>query len=65
MCDYCKEENIEVSESAFQGSDGIMYDKMKEQYYLVIEHFRNERNKVEVKFCPQCGRNLTSNLCLI
>jgi hypothetical protein len=59
MCDYCKEENIEVSESAFQGGDGIMYNKREENYYLVIEHFHNERNKVKIKHCPMCGRKLS------
>lgn len=58
MCDYCKEENIEISERAFQGSDGIMYNKMDEKYYLVIEHFKGEINKVQIKCCPECGRKL-------
>jgi len=58
MCEYCNEQNIEISENAFQGSDGILFNKREEKYYLVIEHFRGERNKVEIKFCPMCGRKL-------
>jgi DNA-directed RNA polymerase subunit RPC12/RpoP len=58
-CDYCNEQDIKnVKETDFEGMDGIMYDKKDNKYYLVIEHFRREINKVEINNCPQCGRKL-------
>lgn len=53
FCEYCDEKN---KENDFEGSDGVYYDSKKEKHFLVIHHFRNERNRVEVEYCPQCGR---------
>jgi len=55
MCEYCNKEN---HENSFRGDDGIYFDKKHNKHYLVIEHFRNERNKVEVDYCTKCGRKL-------
>ncbi len=55
MCEYCHYTN---QEDSFEGCEGVYYDKLKNKYYFVIEHFRNERNKAEVHFCPMCGVKL-------
>lgn len=55
-CEYC---NTEINtEDNLQGHDGICYDDKNGQYYIYAEHFRNERVFIDVKYCPQCGREL-------
>lgn len=54
-CEYCNEYN---EEDSFQGCEGVYYNKREDAYYFVIEHFRNERNKVKINYCPMCGRKL-------
>jgi len=58
MCDYCDEQYLGFERTDFSGIDGIMYDKEESKYYLVIEHFKNEINSVEINYCPQCGKKL-------
>jgi hypothetical protein len=55
MCDYCDKEN---TEELLAGSDGILFDKDNGEYYLYIEHFRNEKYFIVVKYCPKCGEKL-------
>jgi len=56
MCDYCNKENTEIGLS---GSDGIIYDEKKNRYYLFIEHFKGECNRIyDPKYCLQCGEKL-------
>jgi|GEM_PF-6808696 len=55
MCEYC----IEYQEtSSCSGDEGIMHDNKKDKYYFVAEHYAGERIKVEIKFCPWCGKEL-------
>jgi hypothetical protein len=56
MCEYC--ENNIVDENSFVGGDGVYHDKKTNEYYLIAEHFRNERIKIQIFYCPQCGREL-------
>jgi hypothetical protein len=55
MCEYCDKDNTEES---LRGSDGIVYNEKKDKFYIYIEHFLNEKNRIEVNFCPQCGIKL-------
>jgi hypothetical protein len=55
MCDYCHEEN---SLENLSGLDGVLFDKEEGKHFLYIEHFRNEKYKIEVNYCPECGRKL-------
>lgn len=55
-CDYC---NVNNKEKDFKdGHDGVCWNLREKEWQLVINHFRGEWNRVEVKFCPQCGRKL-------
>lgn len=54
-CEYCDKDNVEDD---IRGSDGVVYNAAEDKYYLYIEHFRNERNWVEVNYCPECGVKL-------
>jgi len=59
ICDYCDEKDIEDNnQNDFAGCDGIMHNKKDGNYYLVLEHCRNEISSIEIKYCPQCGRKL-------
>jgi ribA/ribD-fused uncharacterized protein len=61
VCDYCNEEDIKNSDiHDFAGCDGIYYSEKDDKYYLVIEHCKNEINRIEIKNCPKCGRKLGS-----
>lgn len=60
MCDYCCDADTSKY-TDFAGSEGIYYEIYDGEYYLVIEHYRNERNKVIIKYCPWCGRKLDGN----
>jgi hypothetical protein len=55
MCEWCDKSNTEEN---LRGSEGIIYDKKNDKHYLFIEHFHNEINRVEVKYCPECGNKL-------
>lgn len=55
LCEYC---NVENKEENLRGLDGIVYDGEENKYCLYIEHFRNEKYRIEVKYCPECGREL-------
>lgn len=55
ICDYCNEK---YEESDFYGGDGVWYDEKNKKYYFIIEYFRNKRYKIEIKYCPMCGRKL-------
>jgi hypothetical protein len=52
MCEYCDKSN---TEEGLRGSDGIVYDAKKGKHYIYIEHFLNEKNRIEVEYCPMCG----------
>lgn len=42
-----------------RGCDGVLYNSKTNNYYIYIEHFRNEKNRVEdIKYCPMCGVKL-------
>lgn len=60
-CEYCDEKNTE--ENLKGGHEGIIHNRSSNknrfaEYYLFINHFHNEFYRIEVKFCPQCGREL-------
>lgn len=58
ICDYCDEGNMEKD---FEGGhDGVCFNARENCYELVINHFKGEWNRVEVKYCPQCGRRFPS-----
>lgn len=61
MCIYCDKDYIENKTDVFSGGEGIYYDKQKDRYYIVIEHFRNEVNMTEIQYCFWCGRKLQDN----
>ena len=56
-CEYCDiEKNTEVY---LEGSDGIVFNKKKNEYYIFIEYFRNECIRIrDIKYCPMCGKQL-------
>ncbi|WP_405169406.1 hypothetical protein [Paenibacillus sp. FSL H3-0286] len=56
MYEYCSEEN---KESDLCGSDGVVYDTENNNYYLFAEHFKDEKVRIDVKYCPECGTCLT------
>jgi hypothetical protein len=55
MCEYCHEDNTEES---LRGDDGIYYNQDNGRYYLYVEHFLNEKYRIEVEYCPKCGKKL-------
>lgn len=58
-CSYCKEILPRERERELASSDGICFDREADVYYIYIEHFRNERNRLtEITHCPYCGRKL-------
>lgn len=60
MCSYCSEVN---QEKDLEGTDGICFDEKTCTYYLYIEHFRYEKNRVtNIKYCPYCGRKLEHSI---
>ena len=56
MCNECKNPNEDIK--SFAGDSGIWYKKDDDQYYLVMEQYRGERNQVIINNCPWCGENL-------
>lgn len=46
------------TEDSFAGSEGVYHEKKDNKWYFVIEHFRNERDKAEINYCPYCGKKL-------
>lgn len=60
MCEYCKDIVID-NRHAFEDGDGIMYNTKEKVFELVIEHFRNEINSIDISNCPKCGRKLNRN----
>ncbi len=57
MCEYCDKNNKEES---LRGDDGVVYDEKESRHYLFIEHFYREVYRIEVNYCPECGRKLTT-----
>lgn len=55
MCDYCSSKNTDEN---LRGEDGVYYDRKKSKHYLYIEHFFKEIYRLEVNYCPECGRKL-------
>jgi hypothetical protein len=53
-CEYCNDN----TEENLRGDDGIVYDGIVGKYYLYAEHFRGEQVRIEVDYCPKCGRKL-------
>ena len=56
MCNYCSEENKKYN---LEDINGIHYDKKSNIYYFIVEQFKNECIKIEIKYCPLCGKKLT------
>jgi hypothetical protein len=56
MCEYCND--IKNSRNDFAGCEGIYYNENSKSFKLVIEHYMNEINEVEIKYCPFCGKAL-------
>lgn len=56
MCEYCHRYN---DETYLRGDDGVIYDESTNRHYLFIEHFRNEVYRIDVYYCPKCGRRLS------
>jgi len=59
-CECCNEEDMEKDFSSY-GDEEIIHDKKDGKYYLVWEHCRNERDRIEIKCCYMCGRKLDKN----
>jgi len=56
MCDYCSGKNKKYN---LEDIDGIHYNKKSNIYYFIIEQFKNKCIKIEIKYCPLCGKKLT------
>lgn len=55
MCEYCSEGN---NEENLLGDDGVVIDPVSDKKYLFVAHFVNEYYRIEIKYCPQCGREI-------
>lgn len=53
-CEFCDEYN---TENNLLGGEGIVVNKDKK--YLFIAHFQNEYYRINVKYCPECGKKLS------
>ena len=56
MCEFCDTDN---TEDALIGSEGIVQGD--NSFYLYLEWYRNEKYRVDVKYCPMCGRKLCTS----
>jgi hypothetical protein len=57
MCEYCVV--ITKDELKFgEPEEGIFYNEKENKFYFVVEQAKYERTKVEIKYCPMCGKKL-------
>ena len=58
VCSFCSEIDCYDNYQSGNQTEAIFHDTKHNRYILVLEQFRHEYAKLEISYCPICGRKL-------